>query len=60
MPYIIRKSKSKSKKGYKVCKKNNTRKCFSKSPLSLRRAKKQMKAIIISEVKRVKQNELKQ
>ena len=55
MPYIIRKSKAKSKRGYKVCKKNNTRKCFSKKPLSLKRAKKQMKAIIISEINRNKQ-----
>ena len=56
MPYIIRKSKAKSKRGYKVCKKNNTRKCFSKKPLSLKRAKKQMKAIIISEINRNKKN----
>jgi hypothetical protein len=40
MPYYIKKFKD----GYKVCKKDET-KCFSKKPIPLERAKKQMKAI---------------
>ena len=35
--------------GYKVCKKNNPKKCFSNKPLTLEKAKKQLKAIGISE-----------
>lgn len=45
MPYEIIKVND----GYKVCKKNNHKKCFSKKGLSLDNAKKQMKAIIINE-----------
>jgi hypothetical protein len=46
MPYEIKKVTG----GYKVCKKNE-KKCFSKKPLKLEKAKKQMKAIIINEKK---------
>jgi DNA adenine methylase len=45
MPYTIRKVR----KGYKVCKKDEPSKCFSKKPLSEERAKKQKIAIILSE-----------
>ncbi len=44
MPFII----SKVKNGFKVCKKKS-KKCFSKKPLSLEKAKKQLIAILISE-----------
>ena len=40
------------KKGYRVCKKENTKECFSKKALSYRRAISQMRAIIISELRR--------
>lgn len=46
MPYVIRKFKT----GYKVCKKNDD-KCFSKVPIPKSRAKKQLKAIGMSEGK---------
>lgn len=46
MPYTIRKIKN----GYKVCLKSNPEKCFSKEPLPLERAKRQEKAIAISEI----------
>jgi hypothetical protein len=49
MPYKIKKVG----KGYKVCKATNPKKCFSKKPLPLMRAKKQMTAINISEHKRI-------
>ena len=49
MPYIIKEVTEKKKKGYKVCKKDNPEKCFSKSPLPKERAEKQRTAIIISE-----------
>ena len=45
MPYIIKKFED----GYKVCKKEDTNKCFSNNPLPLERAQKQMKAIGINE-----------
>jgi DNA adenine methylase len=45
MPYKIKKEKQ----GYKVCKKLDPKICFSKQPLPLTRAKKQLKAIGISE-----------
>lgn len=45
MPYIIKEVDD----GYKVCKKSNPSKCFSKKPLTMNRAKKQLKAIGISE-----------
>ena len=41
MPYLIKKFKD----GYKVCKKNNIKKCFSNNPIPLENAKKQLKAI---------------
>lgn len=47
MPYIIKKYDT----GFKVCKLNDEKKCFSKEPIPLIRAKKQMKAIGISESK---------
>ena len=47
MPYTIVPYKD----GYKVCKKNNLKKCFSKNPLSEEKAKKQKIAINISEHK---------
>lgn len=52
MPYIIQEVKQEGKKGYKVCKKNNPEKCFSKNPLPLETAKRQKTAIIISELSR--------
>ena len=45
MPYIIKEVTD----GYKVCKKDNNSECFSKKGLPLKRAKKQMTAINISE-----------
>jgi hypothetical protein len=48
MPYELNKVKT----GFKVCKKNNPKKCFSKKGLSKTKAEKQMKAIIISENKK--------
>lgn len=47
MPYIIKKFED----GYKVCKKDEPDKCFSKKPLTEETAKKQEKAIILSEMK---------
>lgn len=47
MPYEIKKVKD----GFKVCKKTNPSKCFSKKPLTKSKATKQMKAIIINEKK---------
>lgn len=52
MPYIIRPSKEKEEHGFKVCKKDEPRKCFSKHPLPLERAQKQRVAIILSEMGR--------
>jgi len=52
MPYIIQEVKQEGKKGYKVCKKANPEKCFSKKPLPLETAKRQRTAIIISEMSR--------
>lgn len=49
MPYIIRPAVEKGEEGFKVCKKENTRKCFSKHPLTKETAEKQRIAIIISE-----------
>ena len=45
MPYILRKIKD----GYKVCKKNEPKKCFSKKPLTKEKATRQMKAIYANE-----------
>jgi hypothetical protein len=47
MPYIIKKFN----KGFKVCKMDDSQKCFSKKPLTQEKAKKQKKAIEISENK---------
>jgi len=46
MPYIIKPINN----GYKVCKKDEPNKCFSNKPLSKKRAIKQEKAIILSEL----------
>jgi len=46
MPYIIKKTN----KGFKVCLKSDPKKCFSKEGIPLARAKRQMKAIAISEL----------
>jgi len=46
MPYIIKPIDTNK---YKVCKKNNPKKCFSKEPMTQEQAIKQMKAIIINE-----------
>lgn len=45
MPYTINKYKT----GFRVCKKDDVNKCFSKKPLTKTKATKQMKAIIINE-----------
>ena len=47
MPYQIKPVKG----GFKVCKKDNPNKCFSKKPLTKKRAVKQVQAIIINEKK---------
>jgi len=47
MPYIIEEFED----GYKVCKKDEPNKCFSKNALPLETAKKQEKAIILSELR---------
>jgi hypothetical protein len=52
MPYTIVEAKEKGVKGYKVCKKAEPTKCFSKHPLPLETAKKQKTAIILSELKK--------
>ena len=54
MPYIIKETKEKGVKGYKVCKLDNPKKCFSKHPLKEEQAKKQRTAIILSEMGRSK------
>jgi hypothetical protein len=48
MPYLIKQFGTNK---YKVCKKNNLTKCFSKKPLTLEKAKKQLKAIGMNEHK---------
>ena len=48
MPYIIKPVKG----GFKVCKEDNKRKCFSKKPLKKDVAERQKIAIIISENKK--------
>lgn len=45
MPYIIKKVKT----GFKVCKRDEPKICFSKKELPLKRAKKQRIAIILNE-----------
>ena len=54
MPYIIKKTKEKGTTGYKVCKLDNPKRCFSKHPLSEEQAQKQRTAIILSEMGRSK------
>jgi len=49
MPYIIKKVHTMEATGFKVCKKDEPQKCFSKKPLPLETAKKQRVAIAISE-----------
>jgi hypothetical protein len=46
MPYIIKKVKT----GFKVCKQDEPKVCFSNKGLPLKRAKKQRTAIILSEM----------
>lgn len=48
MPYLIKKVKD----GFKVCKKNEPKVCFSKKGLSLKQAGKQRIAIVLSEKKK--------
>lgn len=47
MPYILKKEKS----GFKVCKRDEPSRCFSKEPLTEEQAKKQRTAIILSELR---------
>jgi hypothetical protein len=47
MPYIIKKVND----GYKVCKRDDTSECFSKKGMPEERAKRQMRAIGMSEMK---------
>jgi hypothetical protein len=54
MPYVITPVKEKGKKGYKVCKRDEPKRCFSKDPLPKERAEKQRTAIILSELGRSK------
>lgn len=50
MPYIIKEVSEGQQTGYKVCKRDQPEKCFSKSPLPKERAQKQRTAIILSEM----------
>jgi hypothetical protein len=52
MPYIIKEAQKEGKKGFKVCKKDEPKKCFSKNPLPKETAQKQRTAIILSEMRR--------
>lgn len=52
MPYEIKKVNN----GFKVCKQNNLNKCFSKKPMTKEMAKRQMRAIIMSEINQNKGN----
>lgn len=52
MPYIIKKTKEKGTTGYKVCKLDNPKRCFSKHPLTEIQAQKQRTAIVLSELRR--------
>lgn len=56
MPYIIKEVKQDGKTGYKVCKKNEPAKCFSKKPLTEEKAKRQRTAIVMSEMGRARKN----
>lgn len=48
MPYMIKKVGY----GFKVCEKKRPNECFSKKPLSMKQAKKQRTAIILSELEK--------
>lgn len=50
MPYIIKKVKESGKTGFKVCKKDNPKRCFSEHAMTEEKAKKQRTAIILSEM----------
>lgn len=52
MPYILKKVKG----GYKVAKKNDKKKVFSKNPLTKKRAEAQKKAIKINEFSKKKKS----
>ena len=52
MPYIIKKTTEKGTTGYKVCKLDNPKRCFSKHPLTETQAQKQRTAIVLSELRR--------
>lgn len=52
MPYIIKKVHTKDSTGFKVCKKDEPKECFSKAPLPFETARKQRIAIVISEHRR--------
>jgi hypothetical protein len=56
MPYILVPVTEKGKKGYKVCKRDEPKRCFSKHPLAKDIAEKQKIAITISEIKRGKKH----
>lgn len=47
MPYALKKS---GKRGYKVCKKNNSSKCFSKKSLTRKKALAQLAAMTLNSV----------
>lgn len=50
MPYIIKKVKEDGQTGYKVCKRDEPSRCFSKHTMTEEKAKKQRTAIIMSEM----------
>ena len=51
MPYIIVPVTEKKKTiGYRVCKRDNPERCFSKEPLPKERAQRQRTAIVLSEL----------
>ncbi len=52
MPYILKEAQKEGKKGFKVCKKDEPKKCFSKNPLPKETAQRQRTAIILSEMRR--------
>ena len=46
MPYVMKKVRG----GYKVCKRDERGKCFSKKPLAQNKARKQLAAMVINTV----------
>jgi hypothetical protein len=48
MPYVV----TKIKNGYKVCRMDDKRICLSKRPLTLKTAKKQQVAVVLSEMRK--------